>query len=161
MRGVGNSVELVQLKGLRASLSQNAFVPCVAALFLLITVYHLSTHAMVPPKLKKRPIPLEDLQPRSLRDLHDQMVRGSIEMELPVKKEPETSWSLPNRVHFIWIGSVIKDKYVNNINNFCNHNPEYQVSIHFNSFMNSYTSQSQFFVVCCEVFSSHSNNGLC
>ena len=76
MRGVGNSVELVQLKGLRASLSQNAFVPCVAALLLLITVFYLSTHAMVPPKLKKRPIPLEDLQPRSLRDLHDQMVRG-------------------------------------------------------------------------------------
>ena len=55
---------------------------------------------------KKRPIPLEDLQPRSLRDLHDQMVRGSIEMELPVKKgagdflEPSQQGSL----HLDWIG---------------------------------------------------------
>ena len=53
-----------------------------------------------------------------MTELHDEMVRGSIKLELPgIKKELEISWSLPPRVHFIWIGpEVIKDKYVKNIN---------------------------------------------
>ena len=51
-----------------------------------------------------------------------------MKFDFAVKKEPETSWKLPARVHFIWIGGdVIKDKYVKNINNFCQHNLEYQV----------------------------------
>ena len=104
-----------------------AFVPCAAVLLLLISVYLLST-SLPAPKLNKRPLPLEDLPARSLRDLHDEMVRGSMKMEIPVNKKAETSWSLPTRVHFIWIGSLIRDKYVNNINNFCNHNPDYQVA---------------------------------
>ena len=103
-----------------------AFVPCTALSLLLISIYLLSTH--VTPKLTKPPIPLANLPSSSLKDLHNEMVRGSIKLELPVKKEPETSWSLPARVHFIWIGpKVIKDKYVKNINNFCKHNPDYQV----------------------------------
>ena len=101
-------------------------VSCVAALVLLSSVFLLSRN-LRSPKPKGRPVPVEDLQPMSLRGLHDDLVRGSIEMELPTNKERETSWSLPTRVHFIWVGSLIRDKYVDNINNFCNHNPEYQV----------------------------------
>ena len=101
-------------------------VPCVAALVLLSFIFLLSRN-LRPPKLKRRPLPVEDLQPRSLRGLHDDLVRGSIKMELPVDKETETSWRLPTRVHFTWVGSLIRKKYVDNINNFCNHNPEYQV----------------------------------
>ena len=64
----------------------------------------------------------------SLTDLTDDMRLGSMKFDIAVKKEPETSWSLPTRVHFIWIGGdVIKDKYVQNINNFCKHNPDYEV----------------------------------
>ena len=83
----------------------------------------------VAPKLTEPPLPLATLPSSSLTDLHDEMVKGSIELELPpIKKVQETSWSLPARVHFIWIGpNVIKDKYVTNINNFCEHNPDYEV----------------------------------
>ena len=101
-------------------------VSCVAALVLLSSVFLLSRN-LRSPKPKGRPVPVEDLQPRSLRGLHDDLMRGSIEMQLPTNKERETSWSLPTRVHFIWVGSLIRDKYVDNINYFCNHNPEYQV----------------------------------
>ena len=84
---------------------------------------------------------MANLPSSSLTDLHDEMVRGSIKLEIPVKKEPETSWSLPARVHFIWIGpTVIKDKYVNNINNFCQHNPDYEVW-KFESFKSALLSQ--------------------
>ena len=57
----------------------------------------------------------------------DEMKLGSMELDTPKNKEPETSWSIPAKAHFIWIGSVIPDKYVSNINNFSQHNPEYQV----------------------------------
>ena len=105
-----------------------AFVPFAAAsLLLLASTYILSTH--VTPKLTEPPSPLEILPSSTLTELHDEMVRGSIKLELPsIKKELEISWSLPPRVHFIWIGpEVIKDKYVKNINNFCEHNPDYEV----------------------------------
>ena len=73
-------------------------------------------------------LPLEALPSNSLTDLSDEMRKGSMKFDIAVKKEPETSWSLPTRVHFIWIGGdVIKDKYVQNINNFCKHNPDYEV----------------------------------
>ena len=88
-------------------------------------VYLLSTYAK---PQHNTPAPVEDLQPMSLPHLVNEMKIGSMKMDFPTKKEPETSWTLPSRVHFIWIGSVIPDKYVNNINNFCEHNPEYQVS---------------------------------
>merc|ERR1719430_1926979 len=56
------------------------------------------------------------------------MLKGSIKLELQMTKQPETSWRIPARVHFIWIGpKLIKDKYVKNINNFCEHNPDYEV----------------------------------
>ena len=106
-----------------------AFVPFAsAASLLLISVYLLST-ILVMPKQSELPLPLEILPSSSLTNLHDEMVKGSIELEVsPIKKEPENSWSLPPKVHFIWIGpNVIKDKYVKNINNFSKHNPDYQV----------------------------------
>ena len=102
-------------------------VSCVAALVLLMSFIFLLSRNLRSPKVKRRPLPVEDLQPRSLRGLHDDLVRGSIKMELPVDKKTETSWRLPTRVHFTWVGSLISKKYVDNINNFCNHNPEYQV----------------------------------
>ena len=94
---------------------------------MLISVYLLSTH--VTPKITKPPLPLEKVPSASLRDLHDDLVRGSMSLDLPVtNKEPETSWSLPARAHFIWIGPrVIRDKYIKNINNFCEYNPDYEV----------------------------------
>ena len=101
-----------------------ACLPYAAASLLLTSVYLLST------QVAPQPIePLENLPSSSLTDLHDEMVKGSMKLELPpIKKEPEISWSLPARVHFIWIGpKVIKDKYVKNINNFCEHNPDYEV----------------------------------
>ena len=79
-----------------------ALVPFAAALLLLIWMYLLSTN-LTTPKLKKRPLPLEDLQPRSLQDLHNDLVRGSMKMEVPIKKDPETSWNVPTKAHFIWI----------------------------------------------------------
>ena len=118
----------------RPSFKMKAFYYCVAALLLLISGYLLATSLYVTtPKLEKRPQPLEDLQPRSLRELHNELVKGSMEMDSleTIKKEPETSWSLPTIAHFIWLGSMIKEKYVENINKFCNHNPEYQVHVRF------------------------------
>ena len=109
-----------------------AFFPCVV-LLLISGYYILIALNVTTPKLEKRPQPLEDLQPRSLRELHNELVKGSMEMDSleTIKKEPETSWSLPTIAHFIWLGSMIKEKYVENINKFCNHNPEYQVHVRF------------------------------
>ena len=91
---------------------------CAAVSLLVVYVYLLAT----------QPLPLENLPSNSLTDLSNEMRKGSMKFDIAVKKEPETSWSLPARVHFIWIGAkVIKDKYVKNINNFCKHNPDYQV----------------------------------
>ena len=41
---------------------------------------------------------------------------------------PETSYDLPRILHFIWVGQPIKPKYVNSINRFSSHNPNYKVS---------------------------------
>ena len=90
-----------------------------AAVSLLVVYVYLCT---------TRHLHLEALPSNSLTDLSDEMRKGSMKFDIAVKKEPETSWSLPTRVHFIWIGGdVIKDKYVQNINNFCKHNPDYEV----------------------------------
>ena len=87
-----------------------AFVPCAAALLSLISVYLLSTK-LTRPKLKNQPLPLEDLLPRSLRELHDDLLRGSIEMELPVEKEAEISWSLPAR----WQIALLWERFIKKI----------------------------------------------
>ena len=39
----------------------------------------------------------------------------------------EKTWSLPKTLHFIWLGNLIKDKYVNNVNLFAEHNSDYKV----------------------------------
>ena len=103
-----------------------ALLPFAAASLLLTSLYLLST--CVTPKLTEPPFPPANLPSSSLTDLHDEMLEGSIELELQITKQPETSWRIPARVHFIWIGpKLIKDKYVKNINNFCEHNPDYEV----------------------------------
>ena len=103
-----------------------ALLPFAAASLLLTSLYLLST--CVTPKLTEPPFPPANLPSSSLTDLHDEMLKGSIKLELQITKQPETSWRIPARVHFIWIGpKLIKDKYVKNNNNFCEHNPDYEV----------------------------------
>ena len=70
---------------------------------------------------------VEDLDPSTITDLLNEMKKGSLKREFPIKIQAETNWQLESLAHFIWIGSVLPDKYVKNINNFCQHNLEYQV----------------------------------
>ena len=70
---------------------------------------------------------LDDLDPSTITDLLNEMKKGSLKREFPIKIQAETNWQLESLAHFIWIGSVLPDKYVKNINNFCQHNLEYQV----------------------------------
>ena len=70
---------------------------------------------------------VEDLDPSTITDLLNEMKKGSLKREFPIKIEAETNWQLESLAHFIWIGSVLPDKYVKNINKFCQHNLEYQV----------------------------------
>ena len=70
---------------------------------------------------------VEDLDPSTITDLLKEMKKGSLKREFPIKIQGETNWQLESLAHFIWIGSVLPDKYVKNINNFCQHNLEYQV----------------------------------
>lgn len=37
--------------------------------------------------------------------------------------------SVPKIIHFIWIGSIIPDKYINNLNSYVNNNPEYKINL--------------------------------
>ena len=105
--------------------SNNLFLFVLALATLLISDFSYFASIKANQRRTKPPIPLETLPSTSLKYLD--MV--SMEMDIPIiKREPEISWSLPARVHFIWIGpTMIKDKYVTNINNFCQHNPDYQV----------------------------------
>ena len=36
---------------------------------------------------------------------------------------------LPKNIHFIWIGSVIPDKYIANINTYASNNPDYSIFV--------------------------------
>ena len=56
-------------------------VSCVAALVLLSSVFLLLRN-LRSPKPKGRPVPVEDLQPMSLRGLHDDLVRQILPMFL-------------------------------------------------------------------------------
>ena len=105
--------------------SSHLFLFVLALATLLISDFSYFASIKANQRRTKPPLPLEKLPSTSLKYL--KMV--SMEMDIPIiKREPEISWSLPARVHFIWIGpTMIKDKYVTNINNFCQHNPDYQV----------------------------------
>ena len=99
---------------------------------------------------------VEDLEHSTITDLLSEMEKGSMQREFSIEKKEERTWQVASfdfyitvvtattftttatgitsnirqvasLAHFLWIGSVIPAKYVNNINNFCRHNPEYQV----------------------------------
>ena len=41
----------------------------------------------------------------------------------------ESVWEIPKILHFIWVGPLIKEKYVTSINLFAQHNPNYKVGL--------------------------------
>lgn len=47
-------------------------------------------------------------------------IPADVNFQKPI--ETETSYTVPQKIHFIWIGSVIPEKYVNNIKAFAEHN---------------------------------------
>ena len=54
----------------------------------------------------------------------------SIKYNYSAESEPETSWTIPQVLHFIWLGEVIPEKYINNILGFVTNNPHFQVRNH-------------------------------
>jgi len=77
--------------------------------------------------VENQPSSVEDLEPSTITELLIEMRKGSMQREFLIEKHAEKSWQVASLAHFLWIGSVIPAKYVNNINNFCQHNLEYQV----------------------------------
>ena len=59
--------------------------------------------------------------------LYGEMTKGSLKKRFNSSFHLETSWTLPNTLHFIWVGPLIREKYVDSINNFSLHNPIYKV----------------------------------
>jgi len=57
-----------------------------------------------------------------------------------VQIEPETSWSVPSVLHFIWLGDLIPDKYINNVLSFVTNNKHCQVNLWTNA--NSVNSEA-------------------
>ncbi|XP_023341973.1 inositol phosphoceramide mannosyltransferase 3 [Eurytemora carolleeae] len=51
----------------------------------------------------------------------------AITVDLPI--EPETSYTVPKKLHFIWMGKHIPEKYQKNILTFVKVNPDYQVHL--------------------------------
>ena len=105
-------------------------ISSAVAFVLLILVYLFST-SQIHKQSIKHPLYREDLQPKSLPELKNEMLKGASlqkgKLNVHISKEVETTWSLPKIMHFIWIGSVIGKNYIKNINLFSVHNPEYQV----------------------------------
>jgi len=68
------------------------------------------------------------------------MLQGCIKYNYSVDDiEPETSWTLPSVLHFIWLGDIIPEKYINNILSFITNNKHFQVNLWTNE--NSVTSE--------------------
>ena len=67
-----------------------------------------------------------------MTDLSEQQFKGTkgdyqyMWPKTPIPKEENLE--VPKLLHFIWTGGQIPDKYVENINAFVEHNPDYQVS---------------------------------
>ena len=54
-------------------------------------------------------------------------VSHSLENRFNATIHPETTWKLPKTLHFIWVGSLIREKYIKAVNLFAKHNPNYKV----------------------------------
>ena len=76
----------------------------------------------------------------NITKLSENMQRGSLKTRFnsTSRKEilrfnssgyPETVWKIPKILHFIWVGPLIKEKYVATINNFSQDNPNYKVGL--------------------------------
>ena len=59
-------------------------------------------------------------------------VSHSLENRFKSIIHPETTWKLPKTLHFIWVGSLIREKYVSAVNLFARHNPNFKVRFIFN-----------------------------
>ena len=62
--------------------------------------------------------------------LHEENTYGfshSLDNRFNLPVQQETTYELPRILHFIWVDGPIKQKYVNSINLFSIHNPNYKV----------------------------------
>ena len=66
----------------------------------------------------------------NITELHAIMEMGSRPQDYISNKEnpKETDFQIPNIAHFIWIGSVVSDKYITNIKLFSHVNPHFKVT---------------------------------
>ena len=51
----------------------------------------------------------------------------SLNLKYKSVKVREETYAVPRRLHFIWIGTKIQDKYVDNIRKYVEDNPDYKV----------------------------------
>lgn len=58
---------------------------------------------------------------------HKYNISHSLQNRFQFPIQPEATWTLPSLLHFIWVGPVIREKYVDSINLFSTHNPNYKV----------------------------------
>ena len=66
------------------------------------------------------------MQKGSLKRSFNSTVRPEI-VKFNSTASPEILWEIPKILHFIWVGPLIKEKYVNTINFFSQQNPNYKV----------------------------------
>ena len=99
-----------------------AYLISSAVAFLLLILMYLFSTSQIHKQSIKHPLYREDLQPKSLPELKNEMLKGTSlqkgKLNVHISKEEETTWSLPKIMHFIWIGSVIEKNYIKNINLF-------------------------------------------
>ena len=63
----------------------------------------------------------------NISELYEEMTKGSLKKRFNSSFNSETTWTIPNTLHFIWVGPLIREKYVDSINNFSLQNPKYKV----------------------------------
>jgi len=58
------------------------------------------------------------------------MLKGCIAYNYSLEDiEPETGWAVPSVLHFIWLGDLLPEKYINNILSFITNNKHFQVNL--------------------------------
>ena len=80
---------------------------------------------------KPKPIPLSHYETHvpysNITMLSKEMQKGSLKKSFNSTVHQETMWEIPKTLHFIWVGPVIREKYVASINFFSQQNPNYKV----------------------------------
>ena len=59
------------------------------------------------------------------------MEKGSLHKSFKATTKPEITWDLARKLHFIWVGRPILQKYIEAVNSFASVNPNFQVNTKF------------------------------